>query len=277
MATESPTILLCPGAYGSAEGFSRLLPYFEEAGYTTHPVKYTTSNPEDVAAVSCPTDVAGVRNNVLGPLIDEQNKKVVVLAHSYGGVVMPAAIKNYDIVTRRAAGRQGGVIGLILVVGNITRDNESMVGGFGGAYPDFIKKDKVGDQVRNMNATANDDQPSTGLSMMEPAMKTLYTDCDPSNAAELEKTVIPHAYSAFDTIAGPPAWADKALDGRRVYIHTRHDHVNPYEAQKFVLERTGVEWKTIEFETGHMPFVSHPELTARQVIEFVHDFLALEN
>lgn len=46
-------------------------------------------------------------------------------------------------MTRQSQGRTSGIIGLIYVVGNITLENEALRDAIGGAYPPFIKTDKV--------------------------------------------------------------------------------------------------------------------------------------
>jgi pimeloyl-ACP methyl ester carboxylesterase len=137
-----PVIVLVPGAFGTPEGFKRLLPHLIKAGYSTHPGSYPSCNPSDAAKVSSSQDIAFLRDNILLPLLD-QGKDVVIIAHSYGGVVAGGAAKELAKETRRAQGQHTGVIGLIYVAGNITLDGESLFTAVGGAYPPFIKVNKV--------------------------------------------------------------------------------------------------------------------------------------
>lgn len=50
-----------------------------------------------------------------------KGKDVVILAHSYGGVVAGGAAKSLDKPTRKSQGYAAGVVGLTYVAGNITR------------------------------------------------------------------------------------------------------------------------------------------------------------
>lgn len=144
-STSSPVILLVPGAFGTPAGFDKLLPYFKEAGLSAHPGPYPSCNPSDPATATSSNDITSLRKNVLLPLLEQQQKDVVIIAHSYGGVVAGAAAKGLDKQTRSSEGKTGGsVIGLIYVAGNITLEGESLIQAVGGAYPPFIKQDKVG-------------------------------------------------------------------------------------------------------------------------------------
>lgn len=139
----SPVLVLVPGAFGTPSGFDPLLPLLERVGIGTHPGPYPSCDPVDPAAASCTRDIASLRNDVLLPLLDEQQRDVVLLAHSYGGVVGGAAAKDLDPITRRVQGKNTAVVGLIYVAGNITLDGEPLLEAVGGAYPPFIKTAKV--------------------------------------------------------------------------------------------------------------------------------------
>ncbi|KAI1635179.1 alpha/beta-hydrolase [Biscogniauxia mediterranea] len=256
-SVKLPVVVLVPGAFGTPAGFDKLLPYLTEAGISTHPGPYPSCNPSDPTTATCSKDIAALRDNVLLPLLDQQ-KDVVLLAHSYGGVVAGGAAKNLDKQTRTAQGQASSVVGLIYVVGNIALENESLSEAVGGSHPPFIKVDK----------------PGKGLAVIEPAMDVLYNDCDRALAPELEKLMRPHALLAFDTKASAPAWADEGFDGRRAYVRTLNDCCNPLWLQDSWLEKSKVKWDVVDFKTGHMPFVSQPQALAAQIVKFINGFTA---
>lgn len=132
-----------PGAFGTPEGYDKLLPYFEEVGLPTAPGSYPSCNPADPSSATDLNDINVLRENVLLPLIDQQGKSIVILAHSYGGVVAGGAAKGLDLPTLRSEGHTTGIVGLIYVAGNITLEDESLFEAVGGAYPPLIKLDKV--------------------------------------------------------------------------------------------------------------------------------------
>ena len=137
---DQPILLIVPGAFGTPAGFDKLKPHLSVAGLTTHPGPYPSCNPADPTTATCAADIASLRNDILLPLIQAQGgRRIVVVAHSYGGVVAGGAAKGLDRQTRAAEGLPGGIIGLIYVAGNITLEGEPLLEAVGGAYPPFIK------------------------------------------------------------------------------------------------------------------------------------------
>lgn len=105
-------------------------------------------------------------------------------------------------------------------------------------------------------------------------MDILYNDCDRALEPELNKTMQPHALRAFETPATAPAWAESAFDGRRAYVRTLNDCCNPSVLQDMWLEKSKVKWDVVDFDSGHMPFVSQPEALAEQIVKFIGGFVA---
>ncbi|KAF4122760.1 hypothetical protein GMORB2_7067 [Geosmithia morbida] len=255
-SNSSPVIVLVPGAFGTPSGFDQILPYLRDAGFSTRPGAYPSCDPPNPATATCADDIAHLRNDVLLPLLQE-GQDIVVLVHSYGGVVGGGAAKGLDKASRQSQGLPGGVIGLIYVVGNITLEGESLMEAVGGAYPPFIKLCK----------------PSEHLALIEPAMDVLYNDCDAALAPVLEKSLKPHAHLAFETKATAPAWADLAFDGRRTYVRTIKDACNPAILQDMWIEKSKVRWDVVDFDTGHMPFISQPKALSEQIIKSTKGFM----
>ncbi|KAG6358951.1 hypothetical protein INS49_012471 [Diaporthe citri] len=254
-----PTLVLVPGAFGTPAGYDKLLPYFEQTGLPTVAGSYPSCDPDDPASATAVKDITALREIVLLPLIEQQGKDIVILAHSYGGVVAGGAAKGLDKPTRTSQGHTNGVVGLIYVAGNMTLEDESLLEAVGGAYPPFIKLDK----------------PSKGLALIEPAMEILYNDCDSALSSELECRMLPHAHLAFETKATAPAWADHGFDGKRVYVRTLLGCCNPSVLQDMWLQKSRVHWDVVDFKTGHMPFESQPQRLAEQIIKSVRSFVAL--
>lgn len=95
-----------------------------------------------------------------------------------------------------------------------------------------------------------------GLALIEPAKDVLYNDRDPAIAAELTRSMVPHAYAAFQTKSTAPAWADTCPSSIEACVRTLDDCCNPPFVQDMWREITGVHWDVAELKTGHMPFIS---------------------
>lgn len=87
--------------------------------------------------------------------------------------------------------------------------------------------------------------------------------------------MVPHAYSVFFGKATAPAWADPYFNGRRAYIRTLDDHCNPTFVQDLWLQKTQVKWDVVDFNSGHMPFVSQPEALAEKISALVVGFVTV--
>lgn len=142
MAQELPTVIFFAGAFADPSCFDTFSKQLKAAGYPTTYAYIPSLNPRDPTTVSSSLDAEFARKNYILPLLD-QGKDVVVFAHSYGGVVGGAAAAGQSKVSRTAAGKLGGVIGLVYCVGNIVREGETLLQAVGGAYPTFIKEDQV--------------------------------------------------------------------------------------------------------------------------------------
>jgi alpha-beta hydrolase superfamily lysophospholipase len=141
--TKPPVILLVPGAFSTPNCFAKLVPFLNEAGYSTYPGPYPSYDSPDPGSATCQHDIDSLRSEVLLPLLDQEEKDVVILAHSYGGVVAGGAAYGLDKYSRQKHAKMTGIIGLIYVVGNIVLEGESLVEGSGGAFPPFMKVDQV--------------------------------------------------------------------------------------------------------------------------------------
>ncbi|KAI1436604.1 Alpha/Beta hydrolase protein [Xylaria sp. CBS 124048] len=252
-SAQLPTVVLTPGAFITPKAFEKVVEHLD--GIPTHPGGYPSCNAADPSTASLMNDIAAYRSTILSLL--DQGKNVVILAHSYGGAVAGAAVKDLDKVTRRVQGHASAVVGLLYVTGNISLEGETLFEARG---------DEDGAGLLEWNT------PSEGLVTVPAIMDTLYHDCDPARESELAKYMNPHAMQAFVTKPSTPAWRDEGFENRRVYIRTLHDKIQSKALQTKWIEKTGVKWEVLDFESGHMPFLSRPEALAEMVVKAVRKF-----
>jgi hypothetical protein len=139
---SKPTVLFFAGAFADPSCFDSLSLHLQTLGYPTAYAHVLTLNPSDPTSVSTSQDAQYARNEFLLPLIEE-NKEVIIFAHSYGGVVGGQAAYGLSRISRTTEGKSGGVIGLIYLAGNIVPEGETLLQAVGGAYPPFIKQNYV--------------------------------------------------------------------------------------------------------------------------------------
>lgn len=142
MSHAKPTIVFFAGAFTGPSCFDKVAAEFNNAGYPIAYTKVLSLNPSDPSTVSTSKDAEHVRTTVLLPLL-EKGRDVVLFAHSYGGVVGGAAAAGLSKSAQRANAKEGGIIGLLYLAGNIVGEGKSLKDAVGGAYPPFIKEDQV--------------------------------------------------------------------------------------------------------------------------------------
>ncbi|KAL8963663.1 MAG: hypothetical protein Q9193_000107 [Seirophora villosa] len=167
-------------------------------------------------------------------------KEVVVIMHSYSGGPGAVAAKDLSIAARRAAGRPGGIIGLIFISAFLAEEGQSLVSGSGGVLAPWV--------IQYPNGTLGVSNPKdvffngVPVSLANEAVDKLRTQARPT---------------AF-TPCGSPAWAEPFYDGRRAFARTSLDNAIPSFAQDAMLQASGVQWDVHTFEAGHAPFLSQP-------------------
>ncbi|KAJ5591195.1 Alpha/beta hydrolase fold-1 [Penicillium hetheringtonii] len=110
---DQPTLLFIPGAWHAADGF------------------------EDVRASLASRKIKNPTIALLLPSIEklvEQGKKVVVIAHSSGGMVGAGAVKGHSCSERKQEEKKGGVIMLVYMAAFVSLKGGSLLGMLGGKY-----------------------------------------------------------------------------------------------------------------------------------------------
>lgn len=115
-------------------------------------------------------------------------------------------------------------------------------------------------------------QPAPGLFVFDPIIPHLFNDAAPSEQEALSKTAIPHAERVIKTPVLPPLWADKALDGRRIWLKAMLDGTFPPEVAQAFIDGSGVEWEVVERDVGHCGCVTRPGVVAEVVLGAVGRF-----
>ncbi|KAE9393790.1 alpha/beta-hydrolase [Gymnopus androsaceus JB14] len=249
--------LIVPGAWHPAQAYSPLANALQKHGFKATIASYPSLNAPIPMNASCAQDGAAVRALLLS-LLEEDSKeepKIVVVNHSYGGMVGCAAAYGEHLKGRKAAGKNGGVIGIINMAGFPGKEGASMMQGTGGSA----------EYVRN-------NQPAPGLCEVENPAEVFFHDVDADLANDTIKLLRPHSMNAFETPPGPSATTEPELKGRLAFLKTTQDKALPPAAQDMFMELVesmdGVKWLRKEIEASHSPFLSKPEETARILEEW---------
>lgn len=125
-----PTIIIVPGAWQKPSAFVNIVKVLQDAGYPTVHVPLPTVGGTELPLAGLSDDVEAVRR-VLVPIVEE-GKEVVVIGHSAGGISMSGAVEGYDVESRKAAGKDGGVVRCIFMTAFVLPKGQSLLGMLGG-------------------------------------------------------------------------------------------------------------------------------------------------
>ena len=217
-----PTIVLVHGAFADASSFERLIPLLLDDGYNVVAVQNPLTSLKD--------DIATTKR-----LIDGQKGPLVVVGHSYGGVVISAA-----------ASGNPNVKALVYLAAFAPEANEP-VGPLTDKYPSHL-----------------------GPALRPDAAGFLYIACDkvhdvfaadlPESAARVVcATQKPVHNSVFAATIDTPAW--KTIPSW--YLVSREDHALNPDLERFYAKRMGA--KTSEIDASHVAFISHPKVVAKLI------------
>jgi pimeloyl-ACP methyl ester carboxylesterase len=129
--TSSPVVVLIPGSFSVAAMYYPILDKLQASGvesYVTTLPSASRNPPESPASLA--DDIDAISNTVR--TIVDQGKEVVLLAHSYGGMVASGLPLELSQTHRRKNAQDGGVISIIflaaivLPVGRSVIDDQGM-------------------------------------------------------------------------------------------------------------------------------------------------------
>ena len=130
-------IALVPAAWHSPVHYKEFTHLLHLAGYNTITQRLPSCGSSDPKAQSVAVDAAFISQNLLLPSINA-GKEVVLVMHSYGGGPGAMAAKGLSPAERRAAGKPGGIIGLIFICAFVAKEGQPLVSGSGGKFAPWV-------------------------------------------------------------------------------------------------------------------------------------------
>ena len=138
---ERPTILIVPGAFQRPIVYNALKLRLESLGYpTVHALLPTCGDAGDINFPSLTLlDDAKAVQKILKQLVERDQKTVMVVMHSYGGLVGSEAIReSMSHIKRGKDGLMGGVIRLFFISAFLLDPGQSVLAALGVSPNDQI-------------------------------------------------------------------------------------------------------------------------------------------
>ncbi|OJJ07853.1 hypothetical protein ASPVEDRAFT_202938 [Aspergillus versicolor CBS 583.65] len=234
MATK-PTIVFSIGAWLMPPAFSTIQDKLAKRGIPSEVPAHPSIGAEPPNK-TLSDDVASFKT-VLTRLVEE-GKDVVVVGHSYGGVVASCAVEGLDKDVRKAAGKHGGVIRIVYMAAFALDKGQSLLDMLGGQPLPWMEID--GDYVR-CNGGA------------EIALHDVPVEIQQKAESELTHT----SREVFSGAATYEPWHDIPS----AYIITEDDRGLPAQIQELLSAKLKTE-VVYRIKSSHSPFLSMPDRLA---------------
>lgn len=135
MAIVISTIVFLHGSWHNPNHFKTIRDVFEKDGYPTECPLQPTYNAKPAPPVLGIEDDVKVVQDLLTKLLDD-GKKVIMVLHSYGGVLGTEAVReHFGKKSRQERGLTGGVLGLLYMCAFVIPVGISLETAFGGCAP----------------------------------------------------------------------------------------------------------------------------------------------
>jgi pimeloyl-ACP methyl ester carboxylesterase len=241
MTTPKPALVLVHGAWGGAWVWKRVLAPLRAAGYEVHTVTLTGDG--DRAHLRRPDiDLDDHIQDVVGLVEMEELSRVIIVGHSYGGMVITGAAAALE------AKHPGMVAGLIYVDAMVPIPGE----GWGGGHSEEVAA------ARFALAAANDN------ALPAPDAREGFNVSD-EDAAWLNRRHVPHPFGMYRVPLNFDGDVINALP--RLFINCTNP---PYPTIDVIRERvySTPGWKIDELDSGHFPMVSEPQALVNSILNF---------
>lgn len=220
--TRDVSVVLVHGGFVDGSGWEDVHRILSQDGYQVSVVQHPT--------VSLPDDVAATRM-----VIEAQDKPVVLVGHSYGGVVITEAGTNPKVKA------------LVYIAAFAPDAGESVAALIANPPPGAPTPPIL--------------PPRDGFLFLDRSKfhASFAADVDPDKAAFMADSQVPWGVRALDGAVTEPAWRSKPS----WYLVATEDQMIPPPAQRMMAKRAGAT--TIEATGSHAIYVSQPRTVAALV------------
>ena len=241
---KEPVILIVPGAYLPPESWAPFTKALSEAGFEAYCPRLPTVGDVRPPKHTFADDVKAVRKEAIEIATKERN--IIVLAHSYGGMVASEALDE-GLCAHSRPPFTGGVIKIVLLNAWLPLKGTCL-------------KDILGTHgwKSNCDIAFNED----GTVWIKNAADVFFNDIEsPSRVEELVRSTLTHNWTIAEAKISTTPWQDVPT----TYIHCKRDRTIWPEVQESMVRDAvliggarGLRTETLD--AGHMPFLSMPEV-----------------
>jgi pimeloyl-ACP methyl ester carboxylesterase len=251
--------------------YTPLLESLSSCGYSTvHPTLPSCSDPEDPALPdrTLIDDALAVRMALIR-LVEYDSKTVVVVMHSYGGLVGSEAIpEELTFESRKKKGLNGGVVHLFFFSAFILDVGQSVLSVFGESPNHDIRPSASGvctSCTGSLPSENTDTIQSGGIFYLKGGAKLLYNDLSESEALLWESRMLPQSHGVEQTRFTRAAY--KYIPS--TYLVCENDQAVPVQFQESFAKMASARIERCS--AGHCSMLSQTEMLAGKIAEAVEE------
>ncbi|KAJ6470415.1 Alpha/beta hydrolase fold-1 [Mycena sanguinolenta] len=137
--TDKPTIIILPGSFSPISSYAAVIGELEARGYSVHGIELETVGRRQGVPPGMYDDAAAVA--ALASRLADEGKDVVLVPHSYSGIVASEASKGLAKSVREKEGKRGGISRIVFVAAVAPREGQTVKDLFDGALDFMVNKD----------------------------------------------------------------------------------------------------------------------------------------
>ncbi|CEI62218.1 hypothetical protein FVEN_g10284 [Fusarium venenatum] len=237
MSSPKPRIVLAAGAWHLASCYDALREALHSRGWKTDSVDYPSVGAEPPTK-GLDDDAAALRS-VIERLADD-GEQIVLVVHSYGGLVGANAVKGLGYHQRREQGLPGGVIMYVYMAAFVAPIGASIRQMFGGEFLPWMRLEE-------------------GRVHPENPKEIFYHDVSGEALTKSLDTLKHQSAVIFDGIVTNEPWHDIAT----MYFFCTEDKAIPIPIQEEMARRLGPDALQYHCNASHSPFLSKVDETVK--------------
>ncbi|KAJ5835760.1 hypothetical protein N7447_001786 [Penicillium robsamsonii] len=232
----NPTFVFSLGAWVVPAVFEATRSRLETLGFASECPAHPSIGAEPPSKTLA-DDTSSLRN-VLTKLADE-GRDLVVVGHSYGGVVASSSVEGLDKAARAAEGKTGGVVKVVYLAAFALDKGQSLLGMLGGNYLPWMKVE--GDYV-----------------LADGTGEVGWQDISVEEQEKWNALASHTSRAVFSGESTYEPWTDIAC----AYIVCEQDRALPPPFQELFASKMGGPENTYRLPSSHSPFLSMPDRLA---------------
>lgn len=131
--TQNPTIVFVPGAFHTPAHFEPIVSLLEKHSYSSLTVQLPTRG-ATAQSSDKNDDIRAIRDQ-LERLIEVEQKEIVLVMHSNGGIAGCESVHGFEKSVRASQGKIGGIVRCIFIAAFLLLKGETVLSLSGGSLP----------------------------------------------------------------------------------------------------------------------------------------------